>query len=67
MTDKKPIYEAPVVINLGNLATGAGAVCAKGKGQISCSRGQKAGGASISVCGKGASPSGGVCSKGKKA
>ena len=56
-----------MVINLGNLATGAGAVCAKGKGQVSCSQGQNAGGASISVCGKGASPSGGVCSKGKKA
>jgi len=34
MAETRPKYEAPVVINLGNLAKGAGAVCSKGKGQI---------------------------------
>jgi len=53
MTETRPKYEAPVVINLGNLAKGAGAVCSKGKGQIVCSKGTKAGGASPSACAKG--------------
>ena len=64
MTEKKPKYEAPAVINLGNLARGAGAVCSKGKGQIVCSKGTHAGGASPSACAKGKTASG-VCAKGK--
>ena len=65
MSETRPKYEAPVVINLGNLAKGAGSTCSKGKGQIVCSKGTKAGGgASPSACAKGKTASG-VCSKGK--
>ena len=66
MAETRPKYEAPVVINLGNLAKGAGAVCSKGKGQLTCSKGTKAGGASPSGCTKGKHP-GGVCAKGSRA
>jgi len=65
MTETRPKYEAPVVINLGNLAKGAGSTCSKGKGQIICSKGTKAGGASPAACAKGSKASG-VCSKGKR-
>jgi len=66
MAEKTPKYEAPVVIDLGNLAKGAGAVCSKGKGQVVCSKGTKAGGASPSVCAKGSHASG-ACAAGKHA